>query len=192
MSPTSSPFVGIDFGAKTAGTTVVCLERQGRLLFLATTKGQDADAWLSAEINSLRPTAVYLDAPLSLPGVYRGAGTDYFYRACDREVQAMSPMFLGGLTARAMKLRSQFQEIPFFEIYPGHFVRRHLPQAKEYKKDGLERFQARLAEYLPVPWQVAPADWHQVDAALAWLSGWRHRMGSADCYGRPEEGLIWV
>ncbi|MEY3051797.1 MAG: hypothetical protein RLY31_1582 [Bacteroidota bacterium] len=192
MSPPNTPFFGIDFGAKTAGTTVICLEHQRRLIFLPSAKGQDTDAWLSAEITTRRPAAVYLDAPLSLPGVYRGIGTDHFYRTCDRAVNAMSPMFLGGLTARAMKLRSLFPDIPFFEIYPGHFVRTYLPEAKEYKREGLDRFVARLSERLPLSWQAAPTNWHQVDAAIAWFSGWRHQAGQASCFGRPEEGLIWV
>ena len=37
-----------------------------------------------------------------------------------------------------------------------------------------------------------PENWHQVDAALAWLSGWRHLNNTAEIYGEEKEGLIYV
>jgi hypothetical protein len=104
--------LSIDYGSKLAGTTAVCFEKNNQLHLAQSVKKQDADAWLRQLISTKKPAAVYIDAPLSLPGVYRGEGSDYFYRAGDRAVGAMSPMFLGGLTARAMQLRAAFPAIP--------------------------------------------------------------------------------
>ena len=186
-------FIGIDFGAKLAGTTAICeVGEDGLLHFRQSLKKQDADAWLQEVLQEQRPSAVYIDAPLSLPGVYGGTGGDYFYRACDRQVNAMSPMFLGGLTARAMRLRSCFMDIPFYEIYPGHYVREHLPEAVNYKKSDLEAFCRLLAAKLPLSWKHDPQSWHQADAALAWFSGWRHRHGLASSFGDEAEGLIFI
>lgn len=184
--------IALDYGSKLAGTTAVCFEKNKRLHLLQSAKKQNADEWLRRLIAEKKPDAVYIDAPLSLPGVYRGIGSDYFYRAGDRAVGAMSPMFLGGLTARAMQLRAAFYEIPFFEIYPAQLRRTLLPQAAFYKKSNLSGFGEMLAELLPIPWVQPPENWHQADAVLAWLSGWRCMNGEALSFGEPAEGLIWV
>ncbi|MCC6725208.1 MAG: DUF429 domain-containing protein [Saprospiraceae bacterium] len=183
--------LGIDFGAKLAGTTAISFAKQGELHLLQSSKKQDADAWLRHLIAEQNPSAVFMDAPLSLPGVYRGLGTDFHYRACDRAVGAMSPMFLGGLTARAMQLRAAFPEIPFYEAYPAQHVRLHFAGAMGYKTD-LDLFLEKLAERLPHPFAQQPDNWHQVDAALAWLTGWRHESGEAISFGAEDEGVIWV
>jgi uncharacterized protein len=189
MPPTR--FIGVDFGAKLAGTTAVCFEKNSQLHLLQSTKKQDADAWLHQIILEQNPSAVYMDAPLSLPGVYHGKGEDFHYRACDRAVGAMSPMFLGGLTARAMKLCAAFSDIPFFEIYPAQQIRLHYPTDIHYKKN-LAEFLNMLSRDLPKPFGKQPENWHQLDAALAWISGWRHQRGEALKFGEENEGLIWV
>lgn len=124
--------VGIDYGSKLAGTTVLCWEQDGQLHYQQSEKKKDADQWLIQLIQELSPPEVFIDAPLSLPAAYHGKGEDFFYRDCDRELRAMSPMFLGGLTARAMKLRHLLspQQIVFQETYPAELVR-NLPDLKE-------------------------------------------------------------
>ncbi len=184
-------FIGIDYGAKLAGMTVVCYANKGCLHLLQCAKKQDADAWLRSIIAEQNPSAVYMDAPLSLPGVYKGEGHNYHYRNCDQVLGAMSPMFLGGLTARAMQLRAAFPAIPFYEVYPAQHVRMQFAGAMGYKTD-LDIFLEKLAERLPLPFAQQPNTWHQVDAALAWLTGRRHASGVAVSYGNIEEGLIWV
>lgn len=163
----------------------------GRLQLWQSSKKQDADAWLRQSIAAQNPSAVFLDAPLSLPSVYRGFGEDYHYRACDRALGAMSPMFLGGLTARAMQFRAAFPDTPFYEAYPAQHVRLHFAGTVAYKTD-LGLFLEKLAERLPCPFARLPENWHQVDATLAWLTGWRYGRREAESFGDAEEGLIWV
>lgn len=187
----STLFIGVDYGSKLAGTTVVCYNKEGQLHFLQSEKKKDADAFLKNFIQLNRPAEVFMDAPLSLPGVYTQKGDDYFYRQCDRLVGGMSPMFLGGLTARAMKLRAAFSSHPFFEIYPAQLVRVLWPDQETYKKD-LAAFCELLRATLPLSWAHQPQNWHQADAALGWYSGWRYHQQTAISYGRKEEGLIIV
>lgn len=184
--------LAIDYGSKLAGTTALCWAADGQLHLAQSAKKQDADVFLQNKIDELAPSAVFIDAPLSLPGVYTGHGHDYFYRACDRAVAAMSPMFLGGLTARAMRLRAEFPDLPFFEIYPAYLARTILPEAKFYKKENLSGFCGLLSQMLPLPFAEQPKNWHQVDAVLAWLSGWRYGRGEALVFGEEPEGVIVV
>jgi predicted nuclease with RNAse H fold len=184
-------FTGIDYGAKLAGTTAICFAKNGHLHLAQSAKKQDADAWLRRLVAEQKPSAVFMDAPLSLPGVYFGTGENFHYRQCDQLLGAMSPMFLGGLTARAMQVRAGFLETPFYEIYPAQLVRTLLPDQPFYKND-LPSFLEKLAEKLPLPFAKQPENWHQVDAALAWLTGWRHGQGEALKFGEEIEGLIWV
>ena len=186
-----SNFIGIDFGAKLAGTTAACFEKNGHLRLLQSAKKQDADAWLRKIIAEQNPNAVFMDAPLTLPGVYNGQGSDFHYRACDRAVGGMSPMFLGGLTARAMKLRATFPTTPFFEIYPARLVTTLFQVDFSYKQD-IQLCTEKILEKLPVGFENPPENWHQMDATLAWLSGWRHGRSEALKFGEDKEGVIWV
>ncbi|NDC38623.1 MAG: DUF429 domain-containing protein, partial [Proteobacteria bacterium] len=113
---------GIDFGARRAGTTVIAWN-EGRSIHLECSRpGTDADAFLRAAVKRIRPQVIAIDAPLSLPGVYRKLPgfNDFHLRRCDRLLQAMSPMFLGGLTARAMALAAEWYGagIEVYESYP--------------------------------------------------------------------------
>jgi predicted nuclease with RNAse H fold len=115
---------GIDYGSKLAGTTAVAwLDTVTQAIAITCSlKGKDADVFLYDCLVKLNPACVFIDAPLSLPGVYSlgGAYTDHFFRQADKQLQAMSPMFLGGLTARAIKLKKELNAIsvPVFETYP--------------------------------------------------------------------------
>ena len=113
---------GVDFGAQKAGTTVISGIESGRLVFRRSKKQRSADKFLIGFFSKRDPALIMLDAPLSLPGVLRELPeySDYFYRVADRELSAMSPMFLGGLTARAMKLAAKFTKIghTVVECYP--------------------------------------------------------------------------
>lgn len=185
-------FTAIDFGAKTAGTTAIAWLENGQLNLAQSAKKQDADRWLRQQIEQLQPKALYIDAPLSLPLAYQQATDhpDFHYRACDRAVGAMSPLFLGGLTARAMQLVHEVG-LPAFEIYPklaGHTIAKNLYHKKN--GDTLADFTEVLHTHLPYP-APQPDNWHQADALLAWFIGWKHQQGKAACVGAEAEGVIW-
>ena len=118
MKKPNVKWIGIDYGAKLSGNTAVVWEEKGGLFCTQSAKGKDTDKWLGELIYSLQPEDIFIDAPLSLPAVYSHSGSDYFYRRCDRECKAMSPMFIGGLTARAMRLKDTLSEFNWHETYP--------------------------------------------------------------------------
>lgn len=192
--------MGIDYGAKLAGTTTVAMAMAQQLQVWQSEQGQDADLFILNIINQLKPKVLFIDAPLTLPAVYTQTpatpAADFFYRAADREVQAMSPMFIGGLTARAIKLRTQLaaQGIGMLETYPTQLVRLLLPELPGYKKSAaaLPVFAEALQHLLPYTSKEPPQSWHQLDSLLAWYSGYRHLLGQAQLYGEATEGRIIV
>ena len=106
--------LGIDYGSKTSGFTAAAgYSSKGVVQVHQSTKGKDADAWLLDLIKNLKPKYIAIDAPLSIPGVFIDPASfnNYHYRECDRLAGAMSPMFLGGLTARAMQLSAKLKAL---------------------------------------------------------------------------------
>jgi predicted nuclease with RNAse H fold len=187
-------WIGVDYGSKMAGTTAVCYAHNEQLILQQSLVKKDADAWLSETIKKSNYHNVYLDAPLSLPKAFFSKGTDFFYRDCDRLCSAMSPMFLGGLTARAMKLQHQESHLTFLETYPGYLAKKVLLIKDQYLKK--EKYATHLDQYLsdvlPIPLLEMPTNWHQVDAILCWISGWRAHQKIGLQIGDPEEGIIHV
>ena len=201
--------IGIDFGAKLSGATVAALWREdldgekGAVSFFAVPKKQDADAALRELLLREEPQICCIDAPLSLPRVYADsfvASDDYFYRACDRALGAMSPMFLGGLTARAMRLCAEIQrklpQMRAAETYPAAQARRlglrELGGGYKKAKDGIApalRHIERAANLL-LPENLP--DWHHVDAVLALVAALRLDAGEATFYGDDAEGVIVI
>ncbi|WP_439883124.1 hypothetical protein ACSX1A_08115 [Pontibacter sp. MBLB2868] len=193
--------MGIDYGSRLAGTTAVAMVQNGLLEVWQSTRGQDADKWLLNLTKALKPNTVFIDAPLSLPKVYAAddaftSGSEYFYRVCDKEVQAMSPMFLGGLTARAIRFRVTLAEqgLPALETYPSQLAKLLFEHLPGYKKDpeALPVFTEALQSLLPVSIAASPSNWHQFDSLLAWFSGFRHLQGQSILYGDAREGRIIV
>ena len=159
-------------------------------------KKKDADRFVIEAVKELNPHSVFIDAPLSLPGAFFGEGEDYFYREADKKLKAMSPMFLGGLTARAMKLKAEMEksEINVFETYPGALVRSISELSDVYdkkaKKPGtkmLDLIYSLLGDYR-IDHELT--NMHQVDSILAWYSGYRFLHESAEIVGNKDEGLI--
>lgn len=188
--------VGVDYGSKLAGTTAVAIYYQKELLLLQSKKKEDADRFLSQVLNKYPDAQVFMDAPLSLPGVYKGIPSceDYFYRAGDRELKAMSPMFLGGLTARAMRLKASLQtnKRTFFECYPAQQAKRLDLKVIGYKKENLTDCLSNLQAAFPVAIPRESVDnWHVFDALLALLTAFRYRDGTVEHAGSEEEGQIW-
>ncbi len=188
--------LGIDFGAKRAGTTVACYFMDGNWHLEQVAKKKDADDFLEKLVASLAPSKIYMDAPLSLPKVYASrdqysSSDDFHYRVCDRETGAMSPLFMGGLTARAIRLKTTWLEsgIEVYETYPAQLIKT-LGMDTHYKKD-LEKFRHEFNQYgAPIPAQFD--NWHQADAWLAWNSGERHARNENKIFGTKEEGIIIV
>lgn len=184
--------IGIDFGAKRSGKTVACFKDQGQWQVLQSKKDQDADAFIENIVEAHLFKSIFIDAPLTLPSVYTGKkGSDYFYREADREANAMSPMFLGGLTARAIRLRDTWRAkgLAVYEAYPAGLVR-ELDLKIAYKKD-LSAFLAILRE--KINQDLPPvANWHQADALLAWVTGKRTLEKEHRTLGNEEEGLIFI
>jgi uncharacterized protein len=197
-SPAMHSFIGIDFGSKLAGTSVIAWVQEGNFHFLQSQAKKDADLMLLTWIQEQKPAQVFIDAPLSLPIVYRNpeTGSDFHYRQADRESQAMSPMFLGGLTARAMRLQHQCQasDIPFYEVYPGKLAQILGLPGLGYKKEhsAIPNCLEVLGPQLPYPAPTNIDNWHIFDALLAWCTGWRFSQSLHLSFGNLEEGLIFV
>lgn len=187
--------LGIDFGSKLAGTTAICWQEKNRLRVIQSAPKQDADEFLIRHILDLKPSAIWIDAPLSLPIVYSrpSCGDDFFYRKADRETQAMSPMFLGGLTARAMKLRHRLNEFPFYEAYPGHLARIWAWEKLGYKKPeaNLKELSVEIERLTGLKISNVRTN-HEMDAILTWCIAWRYQNGLALQWGNPDEGLIYT
>jgi uncharacterized protein len=194
---------GIDYGAKMAGTTVVAFVEGGVLRFAASAKKQDADRFLLDFFAGHAPGKIFIDAPLSLPEVYslgsahlpEGEVPDYHYRACDRALGAMSPMFLGGLTARAMKLafilRKRGWEV--HETYPGALARLLGLDGQGYKSDAeaIALCFKALQQHEPGLGHIEGiGTWHHFDALLAWCSAMRWQEGRARLDGTAATGCI--
>jgi uncharacterized protein len=192
--------VGIDYGSKLAGTTSICFQLSGEIHFLSSRKGHDADQMILGFSQDHNPKTIFLDAPLSLPGVYRDHSSqpnDYFYRVCDKQLSAMSPMFLGGLTARAMKLSQALlsnNQIQALETYPKWHARR-LGLSDFGYKSGAKNIQ-RCAEVIfseiGIGLHRGPESWHEIDALLALVTARRFARGEHSVIGEHDEGLIYL
>jgi predicted nuclease with RNAse H fold len=188
---------GIDYGSKLAGTTVIGQLENNTVQLFASQKKKDADKFILQKIEEYQPTSIFIDAPLSLPNVYLNTTgyDDYFYRKSDKIVKGMSPMFLGGLTARAMKMKAILEKknIVVFETYPALHARHFGLKAMNYKKQ--KEYLSPIIDYLAkkLPFQFNKIDivsWHHVDALLATYSAYRFQQGTHETIGDDDEGVI--
>ena len=169
----------------------------GEVQIFQSTKGKDANAWILSLIDELKPQSVAIDAPLSLPGVYTDPTffKNYHYRECDRLTGAMSPMFLGGLTARAMQLKAKLKSQGIesvIETYPKMVCSLIGLNMKRYKKDVNYLQQLRFSDYLEDALEVQEVqNWHQWDALMALLACLKHQNGTATALGDYKEGIIY-
>ena len=163
-----------------------------------TRKGEDADKFLLESIKKHKVRFLFIDAPLSLPGVYANLKgcDDYFYRKCDEEIGAMSPMFLGGLTARAMKFKEECFKIniPAKEVWPTRIAGLLGIEKNIYKSSvkNIKRCTDIILEEIRMEEGCRPVSWHQIDATLAFISGLRFINGIALSFGEPGEGIIYA
>jgi uncharacterized protein len=186
---------GIDYGSKLSGCTAFAVELPEAIIVHSSEKDKDADKWLQQTIHRYPIKHLYIDAPLSLPGAYQKINDDFMYRQCDRITKAMSPMFLGGLTARAMQLAHTLKryQIQCWETYPGQTIFRLTMQDHYNKKASPHPLLVQeLEDIFNKPLQFEKPDFriHEIDALLALYAGKLHQKGIASVVGRPEEGQI--
>jgi predicted nuclease with RNAse H fold len=188
---------GVDYGSKMAGTTAIAIWSGNSIEIIQSAVKKDADQFLKKAFETHNPELIGLDAPLSLPGVYRGMKgyKDYMYRQCDRSIGAMSPMFLGGLTARAMRMAAFFRssKCRVLEVYPGGLAKELFSDIEGYKKkDHLEQWIPIIqSEFEGINVQ-SPENWHQFDALLALRSAIRITQQQCKIFGSEDEGMIYV
>lgn len=192
-------WAGIDYGSKLAGTSaIVFADSNNQLIVLQSEKKKDADKWLIKNVEENCLKELFIDAPLTLPEVYRlGGNGDFFYRSADRELKCMSPMFLGGLTARAMRLRQTLMTsgIDCFETYPAALAKACKLENYGYKKNGLQDCIQEIQALMPEGYthdKDQITNWHRFDALLAWISGHALRRGAGEWVGEQQEGRIGV
>ena len=134
---TNKVFFGIDFGSKLTGNTVIAIFQNSSIIFMDVDKGVDCDSFILNAADHFKPSHVFIDAPLSLPGVYKNIHgcNNYHFRQADLDLKAMSPMFLGGLAARAIQLKTQLEEkgMEVFETYPRILANRFDLPSRGYK-----------------------------------------------------------
>jgi uncharacterized protein len=196
MTPT---FIAIDLGGKSNGNTAACYNVENKIHFLNFAGVKNAYDFLIKSIVDKKIKIVFIDAPLTLPGVYKDLKgySNFHKRSCDVELQAMSPMFLGGFTANAIELYHQLttKKIKVIEVYPKALVN-HLNiegYSKKLKLKELNAIVYQVMNHLP-DFKLAdiPVSLHEVDALLAWLSGYRFQKKIHQEYGKKEEGIIVV
>jgi predicted nuclease with RNAse H fold len=198
----SHTLFGIDYGSKLSGNTVISILKSNKIYFMAVDKNTDADEFIYNAALHFKPDVIFLDAPLSLPGIYSNKpGDNYHFRKADLDLCAMSPMFLGGLTARAMQLKDRIEKelesTKVYETFPRAQARNYELEQYGYKKrkSNLVVCSNRLREKLNQKLFIDCLDiktWHHLDALLALFGAMRFVMGLALPYGDEEEGLIYV
>jgi len=180
---------GIDYGSKLAGTTAVSFLDGNDLLIVQSKKNQDADQLIYELVEKHQPEHLFIDVPLSLPGVYKddAAYHDYFYRACDRTLGAMSPMFLAGLTARGIKMCADFRKkgIEGYETYPTALAKYLGIEEWEHIHSAVQKILGQFSIQIPT-------NKHQADSLLCFLAGNRYQKGISKIVGNEIEGLIYL
>ena len=191
--------VGIDYGSKTSGFTCAAILNGGKISVYQAIKNKDADKWLKDLLQPLKPNVIGIDAPLSLPGALSGIkdSINFHYRKADLEAKAMSPMFLGGLTARAMEISEWFKNTTkssVIEVYPKLTTQELQLDSKRYKKENTYLPQAKHALESASGWNLETVEvknWHQYDALMALRTAQRYLNEKANTLGDKAEGLIY-
>ena len=185
--------MGIDYGSRFAGTTACCYLEGRKLQCYQTSKKQDADEFVLVHISHYGADLIGIDAPLSLPIAYfEDKSSDYMFRRADRELKAMSPMFLGGLTARAMRLQhSVSPQVKLIEVYPAATVRHRYPELMAVYKKDLDTAIKIIRDVLAPIHLKDITSWHTFDALLAWYITALYTTGGARSAGVETEGIIY-
>ena len=194
-------FFGIDFGSRYSGNTVIAIYMDYKIFFMDVEKDVDADSFITNCINHFKPSVIFIDAPLSIPGVYRGLESynDYNFRKCDRELHAMSPMFIGGLTARAMRLKEEIEKAGarVYETYPKIIAQNFKLTELGYKgsKLALSVCKEKLCSCFNPKIKIDCEEiktWHHLDAFMALMAAMKFLSNTAQVFGDEQEGQIFV
>ena len=185
--------LGIDYGGKTTGNCAIAYISGKEIHSFQIPKSQNPDKEIIAFVKQKGIELVFIDAPLSLPMVYQNPtlGSNYHYRQADIETKAMSPMYLGGFTARAMELKNSLKEIEVKETYPKQFLQ--LFDLKYSGEAAMKTLHAALA-YTPTKLKLREdiKSKHQFDAILSLFSALRYAHKCHTTYGHEMEGLIYI
>jgi predicted nuclease with RNAse H fold len=189
---------GVDYGAKLSGNTAVAILKKGKVELFKTKVNENADDFIVEVLTKHQVKMVFIDAPLSLPRSYQGikeeTEPEFFYRQCDKETGAMSPLFLGGLTARAIALKYLLNQkgIEVYETYPSYLCR--LLNIERVKTaDGVfEMFHRIINELNGLFGNIEPQTIHEIDALLALYSAIRFCQQQHVVLGDASEGEILV
>lgn len=188
---------GIDFGGKMSGTSVIAVPGQTTIRLFNCEKNEDADKFLLDIIQQKKIRCVFLDAPLTLPGIYRGLPTteDYFFRESDQKLKSVSPMLMGGLTARAMKFSSVLRKsgIECYEVYPPAFISRMKLNAMGYKKETeqIPEISEKISGIIGLPLMHELNTWNEVDALIGLAIGKLFQQNKAELCGTMDEGIVY-
>lgn len=193
-------YFGIDYGSKLTGNTVIAIYQNDQVLFMQVDKGIDADSFILNAAKHFEPSQIFIDAPLSLPGIYRNLPgcENYHFRKADLELRAMSPMFLGGLAARAIELSHTLKQmgIEVYETYPRVMANKLQLKPMGYKgnKSSLKDCTREVVkEFATLKFcEKDIITWHHLDALMALASALNHSVGEHEAFGDLQEGLIII
>jgi len=190
---------GIDYGAQIAGTTCIAIKTVNsfEVVIYSSQKGKSADSFLEKCILEYCPKIIGIDAPLSLPLFFFNPDQypDNVFRKCDRELSAMSPMFLGGLTSRAIKFQYEIQkqlDVECIEVYPKALSSLIGLENYGYKKEpkNITICFEKLYSMYPLLLKQELRTWHEFDAILALVISEKYFRNNALKSGN-EEGFIY-
>jgi len=194
-----APLWGIDYGKKRSGNTVICVKKGSTIEFLKAEKDRDADRFILEQADRHSPKRIFIDAPLTLPGAYynQQVYNDFFFRQCDQQLGAMSPMFLGGLTARAIRLKNILtsMNIELIETYPKALAGQLRLKQCGYRrgKENMKRCCENIMESSNLSFDPSLViSWHHCDALLALVSALRYEQELAYTFGDAQEGQIYI
>ena len=188
---------GVDFGAKLSGNTALATFDGKRVRLFQAQRSADAGRWLDRLYLEMAPGLIGIDAPLSLPPGYFHPGQDLHFRHADRILGAMSPMFIGGLTARAIEWSTRLSS-ECIEVYPSALADQLFPGSRRRRKSEIEWFFLEVLHPAIIAQEGTgvhiemPGSIHQLDAMLALLTALRYMNGTAQSFGKEKEGMIWV
>ncbi len=190
--------LGIDLGNKASGNTALCFLNQSKLQYIQPKKKDDELNVILEIIKKHKIHLVCIDAPLTLPAVYYQTHefNDYMYRECDKLCKAMSPMFVGAFTARAIQLKNMLEhkKLQVIEVYPKKLIEM-LKLTTYYPKKKENNVPHKLIQKLKdgVPFNFSkPESLHQLDALLCWYSGFRYLNNEHLEFGHKKEGIIII